>query len=258
MSNQETNTNNSSQKYIVPKYRETAFHCPYCEVLSNQRWFDVGTYDFYYYKEYIHSEKEKIGVKYNYSIHDFISNLCQKYQENHIKDIQISFCDHCKKYSIWFDKKMVCPRLSSAPLPIDEMPENVKILYNEAREILNLSPRGACALLRLSVQHLLKELGEDKENLHQAIKNLVKKRSLPDRIEKALHSVRVIGNEAVHPGEINFEDNPEIANSLFDLINYICEKTVKEDKRVDQIFESLPKNKKKNIEQTNRESTQGI
>ena len=70
---------------------------------------------------------------------------------------------------------MIYPHSSTAPLPIDEMPENVKELFNEARAVLNQSPRGACALLRLAIQYIVKELGEDEKNLNKAIGSLVEK-----------------------------------------------------------------------------------
>ena len=205
----ETNSNSNAkanQKYTTPEYRKTAFHCSHCNVYAHQNWA---------------------------SIHN---------ESNWMKEFSSSFCYHCKKYSIWNNRKMVYPHLSTAPLPVAEMPKLVKKLYKEARAISNQSPRGACALLRLAIQFLVKELGENEEHLNTAIGNLVKK-GLPKRIQQSLDAVRVIGNNAVHPGEIDIKDNPEIANSLFMLVNFISEKMITEDKKVDAIYSSLPKNK---------------
>ena len=95
---------------------------------------------------------------------------------------------------------------------------------------------------------LVKKLGEDENNLNKAIGNLVKK-GLPEKIQKALDSVRVIGNNAVHPGKINIEDKPEIANVLFGLVNFITEKMIRDDQTVDKIFSSLPENAIKKTKQ---------
>ena len=156
-----------------------------------------------------------------------------------IVDSKFAFCDHCKKYSVWVKEKMVYPYFSTAPLPVTEMPESIKEVYNEARSILNQSPRGACALLRLAIQFLVRELEGDKKHLNTAIGNLVKK-GLPGKIQKSLDAVRVIGNNAVHPGVIDIKDNPRIASSLFMLVNFICEKMITEDKKVDAIYNALP------------------
>ena len=41
---------------------------------------------------------------------------------------------------------------------------------------------------------------------------------------KAFDLVRIIGNNAVHPGVINIQDNPAIAYKMFELLNMIVEK----------------------------------
>ncbi len=55
---------------------------------------------------------------------------------------------------------------------------------------------------------------------------------LPEQIQKALDSVRVIGNESVHPGEIDLEDDPETAITLFELLNIVIEFTITQDKKI--------------------------
>jgi hypothetical protein len=59
----------------------------------------------------------------------------------------------------------------------------------------------------------------------------------------ALDSVRVIGNEAVHPGQIDLRDTPEIAMSLFGLVNFIVEKMITEPKEIDAFYGALPATK---------------
>ena len=67
------------------------------------------------------------------------------------------------------------------------------------------------------------------------------------RIQKALDVVRVIGNEAVHPGQIDLDDNTEVANKLFQLVNMISETMISQPKAVDELYESLPEAKRKEI-----------
>lgn len=127
------------------------------------------------------------------------------------------------------------------------MPDSVKLLYDEAALIYNKSPRAACALLRLAVERLCNELGET-GNIDTMIGNLVKK-GLPSIIQKALDAVRVIGNKAVHPGQIAFDvDDKSTAETLMKLLNIITERLISEPKEIDGIFEALPQSAKDAIE----------
>lgn len=53
---------------------------------------------------------------------------------------------------------MIFPSGSNIPMPHTDMPESVKEIYNEAREIASNSPRAAAALLRLALEKLTEEL----------------------------------------------------------------------------------------------------
>jgi len=141
----------------------------------------------------------------------------------------------------------------TAEPPNDDLPDEIKRDYEEARNIANLSPRGAAALLRLAIQKLCEHLGQPGKNLNDDIKALVKS-GLPVEVQQALDSVRVIGNEAVHPGQLAFsEEDSETVNSLFSLVNYITNKMVTEPKKVEKIFNSLPADKREAIEKRDSE-----
>ena len=82
-------------------------------------------------------------------------------------------------------------------------------------------------------------LEESGKNLNEDIGNLVKK-GISSEVQKALDSVRVIGNNAVHPGELDLKDDVRTAISLFRLINYIVDNQISSKKEIDGIFEGLP------------------
>ena len=80
------------------------------------------------------------------------------------------------------------------------------------------------------------------------IASLVKK-GLPVKIQQALDIVRVIGNNAVHPGQINLKDDTETANKLFDLVNLIADVMITQPKHVEEMFNTVvPENQRQAIE----------
>lgn len=167
-------------------------------------------------------------------------------------EIKSCRCQKCGFISYWLEEELIFPLNPNIELPIEEMPEEVKSLYNEARNILSLSPRSSCALLRLALQILCNDLNETDRTskLNNTIPDLLKK-GLSPRIVQMMDIVRVVGNEAVHPGEIVIDDNDKIAYSLFKIINLIVEKLIVEPKEIDQVYDLLPESKKEEIEKRN-------
>jgi Domain of unknown function (DUF4145) len=153
-------------------------------------------------------------------------------------------CGNCYGESIWSgDGRCLDPTLVGGPRPHIDMPEDVKADYEEARRIVGQSPRGACALLRLGVQKLCKYLGEPGKDINTDIAALVKK-GMPQAVQEAMDALRVIGNESVHPGELDLKDDVETASALFGLLNYIVQDQIAEPKQRAAIFNLLPKSKR--------------
>ena len=211
-------------KHIAPTYGQTSFHCPICSVYSEQTWSYNIVGDF--------ETKLPNGQRYNaqYGFPKFAS----------------AKCDHCKNISVWFDSKMVYPLTGNVEMANPDLPADVLADYNEAKDIVNISPRGAAALLRLSLQKLMVHLGEKGKAINDDIANLVK-RGLPVQLQQALDSVRVIGNHAVHPGQIDLKDKPETAFALFSFVNIICDYFITQPKKIAEVFSSLPDKDKQNI-----------
>jgi hypothetical protein len=158
-----------------------------------------------------------------------------------------STCSHCGGMAIWCDEKLIYPIVGPAEMPNPDMPEEIQADYDEANSIANISPRGAAALLRLAIQKLCKHLGKPGKTINEDIAALVAD-GLPPKVQQALDSVRVIGNEAVHPGTIDLRDDPSIVAQLFKLTNFIVQKLITEPKEIDGIYGGLPKHKRKEIE----------
>ncbi|MBB1578956.1 MAG: DUF4145 domain-containing protein [candidate division SR1 bacterium] len=135
-------------------------------------------------------------------------------------------------------------------MPYLDMPDAVKELYNEAREIAGKSPRAAAALLRVALEKLTEELGETTGNLNTRIRNL-QKQGLSEKVIKSLDILRITANEGgSHAGQIDLTgaDNSDVVIKLFKLLNFIVEKTITENNEIDELFDLLPEDKKKGIE----------
>ena len=208
----------SQTPYTPPKYNKSSFNCPFCNAYSNQLWAD------------------------GYGYWDGYTNL---------KTVKFCVCTHCRNFSIWHDGSMIFPDSSQAPLPNPDLPGEIKKDYEEARKIINRSPRGAAALLRLCIQKLCASLGESGKNINNDIASLVKK-GLNPKIQKSLDIVRVIGNEAVHPGTIDLRDNIGVATQLCKIINIIAEAMITQPKMIDNMYDELPEEKIKQIEKRDK------
>jgi hypothetical protein len=162
-------------------------------------------------------------------------------------NFNVSNCYSCSAFTVWVEDKIVYPVSQSVIEPHEMMPATIKGDFEEAGSIVNLSPRGAAALARLCIQKLAIELGESGDNLNNDIAQLVKK-GLEIEVQQALDVVRVIGNNAVHPGTIDLKDDKETALTLLSLVNMIVERRIAGPKKLMTLFAGLPPGALKQIE----------
>lgn len=162
-------------------------------------------------------------------------------------NVHVSSCYNCNKISIWVYDSMLWPAATAAPEPNIDLPVDVRADYDEAGLVLNTSPRSAAALLRQAVQRLCAYLGEKGKNIDADIAALVQK-GLDKRIQQALDVVRVVGNNAVHPGQIDLKDDRATAEKLFGLVNLIADTLISQPKHIEAMFNDLPEGAKQAIE----------
>ena len=175
------------------------------------------------------------------------ANLNQRFP----KSIKYAICKNCNDVTMWYDSQIIFPRDSSIPPPNPDLNEDISSIYNEAALIFQDSPRASAALLRLCVEMLCIQLGEVKGNLFDRIGNLVKQ-GLSKQTKKALEVCRVVGNDAVHPGMIDIDENPDIVFTLFGLINYIAHEMITNPREIEELYSSLPEEKRNSIEQRDK------
>lgn len=218
------------------------FECPHCNVLAQQKWFNSHQFSSVIYQIY-----KKLFLDYRSEIRDYLQESIAKYLTyvriyfpNEINSVipqncSIAVCKSCNLFSVWVDDKIVYPRRVPIDPPNIDLNDEIKSLYTEASNIFLDSPKGAAALLRLVLQKLLIQIGKDGKNINDDIKELVAE-GLSPKIQKALDFIRVVGNNAVHPGEINLDDNSHIAYKLFKIINMISEELITKPKEMDSLF----------------------
>ena len=168
-------------------------------------------------------------------------------QHQNDPDVWVAQCRRCSKFSVWALEALVFPRTSVAPAPNADLSEDVGRDYQEAADILEVSPRGSAALLRVALQKMCRELGESGDNLNDDIARLVK-RGLPARAQQALDVVRVVGNNAVHPGQIDLRDDRDTALALFGLVNLVADVMITQPRDIEQLYGSLPQSTRDAIE----------
>ncbi|WP_236190833.1 DUF4145 domain-containing protein [Pseudomonas paraglycinae] len=214
-------------KFVPPEFKNASFNCPHCHAFAGMSWEMLTIGGF----------RSPIG---------FIAAQCQS----------------CKKRSIWRSKAlekvgdlsslleadMVYPRLVSAAPAHPQMPELIRDDFEEARQVASISPRSAAALLRLCLEKLCQHLTGTTNKIDTQIADLVEK-GLPRKIQQALDTVRVIGNEAVHPGTLDLRDSEKFVYPLFRLINLIIEDQIASPNAINDLFDLLPEEKRKGIEQ---------
>lgn len=255
-----------ASKQVVPALGLNRFTCPHsdCGALAHQTWFKLfadsfGKDEQPFLPDPRSVEQARKAEQIESSILDFFERMLTKevfidMEDNwrnlngRLVNVHVSKCFSCDGLAIWRADELVHPNSDVTIPPAEEMPADVRAIFLEANDILNKSPRGAAALLRLCVQKLMPRLGEKGKNINDDIASLVAK-GLDTRIQKALDVVRVAGNYAVHPGQIDWDDDKTIATQLFGLVNLIVETQIAQKKHIEDLYAAVvPETVKAEIE----------
>ncbi|MGV3526528.1 MAG: DUF4145 domain-containing protein [Candidatus Sericytochromatia bacterium] len=230
--------------YIAPEFQKESFTCPHCNAIAQQDWYSL-----------------------------LIDTFGQRRSE-----LSIAYCavKNCSQYTVWFDKDnendpqaiatdrrskpkrktpiMIFPKSSIFPMPNPDTPEDIKADYMEARGIGIDSPRSSMALLRLCLQKLLKHLDCPHENINKDISYLVTEKGLPRQIQQSMDSIRILGNNAVHPSDPNlsFTYTPGEVDICFRLFNMIVQRMITEPKELDELYAIIPPTAREAIERRDK------
>jgi hypothetical protein len=205
-----------------PAFQAGPFECPFpaCGVYAKVEWTQI------YYFQSVRGVPSHVAVP----------------------DTMVGICDHCHQFSIWINRVMEYPVLRATPPPHPDLPKDILPDYEEARSVFGTSKRSSAALLRLVIQKLCIALGQPGKNLNADIGALVAK-GLPLKIQQSLDIVRVIGNNQVHPAQLDVSDDEPTATRLFELVNVIVENQIASPKRIAALYDKLPETARKGIEE---------
>lgn len=190
------------------------FNCPHCGAITHARWMDL------------------------YSANGGgLTTLPQS-----VKAAQTACCP--RLISIWIlvgdGYVQLYPMQVSVPQPHPDMPTDIAADFQEARVVYRHSPRSSAALLRLCLEKLCTHLlGEKKKSIHEAIGALVAQ-GLPVEVQQALDATKIIGNNAIHVIELDIASNPDLALSLFGLINFIVDNRISQPAKIKALYTQLP------------------
>jgi hypothetical protein len=201
---------------LTPSRSSPNFQCPHCHIFAKQDWASVFYSDGFAEMEVL----ECAG-----------------------RHVMVAHCQACERPSIWLVEEMLYPDASTAPMPAEDMPEEVKADYMEARSVFDKSARSAGGLLRLAFDKLFPHLGVTKSDPNSAIAELVKKGLVLGDQQKALDVMRIFANQSAHNGFVKLEDQPATVAFLFDLLNQIVEQMITRPKQLDAMFKLIPQDK---------------
>jgi len=187
-----------------------------------------------------------------------------------IKMLIAHLCPNCGREIIWMkcserttigdfsigEKEDYCllyPK-SKITLISDDVPEKYSKTYQEASDILEISPRASAALSRRCLQQLIREQEAiEKKTLFEEIQFLISRNKLPEYLNNELDSIREIGNFAAHPikdqntGEIIEVESGEAEwtlETLKKLLQFYFIDSVKSKKRILDLEEKIKRSKK--------------
>jgi hypothetical protein len=260
-------------KHVPPAIHLKAFNCPRCGALADQHWYkgcvdtlgkDGPTPTIFrldkvkeleksgdFANDLSTSEREKLFAKWR-SRSDGNLRLEELSQSDSyrlvVQNLHISRCFSCNEISLWKYDSLLFPSAAAEFEANEDLAKDIRDDFDEAQAVLNFSPRSAAALLRLCIQKICLQLELPGKNINEDIATLVS-RGLRPEIQRALDIVRVVGNEAVHPGTIDLRDNRETASKLFGLVNRIASDMITHPKEIAAMYETLPVEKLRAIEQ---------
>jgi hypothetical protein len=220
---------------IEPRLGAESFSCPHCNAVANQDWYSL------FLKpenadEVLVLTPETVNVRTEgknqwndiKEIDEFgerlktneVTYVYQKHSQSlkvKMANLHLSSCHSCNGFALWVGERL------AFPMNVDKTPALVEEDVEEAAAILNKSPRGATALMRVCVQKLMPLLKLDGKNLDDSMSSLVRK-GLEVEIQQAMEVLQVLGNDPGQPTSLDTQEDKEMALRFVDSLKAILER----------------------------------
>lgn len=216
----------------APAYLRRKFTCPHCGAFAQQEWARCSA---------VSSDSDI----------EFSPGLA------------VATCMACQERSVWrlvppsdgmpgYSGVMIYPAARrGGPPRHPDMPEKVAEFYDEASEVVPISPRAAAALLRLALEALLKDSYSNEGSLSKMIGAAVRD-GLPAEVQQSMDYVRFRGNSAAH--ELHTGDDKHVATVLFEITNVIVDRLIAQPKKISSLYASLPENFREHVDKRDGKS----
>jgi hypothetical protein len=222
---------------VEPQLGAESFSCPHCNAVAHQDWYslflkpenaaEVGvlTPEAVTVSTLRQGEAQRDNIK---EIEQFIerlkkTQLTYEYQKHphplkvKMANLHISNCHNCNGFSLWVSGLLVYPT------KLDKTPELVDEDVEEAAVVLNKSPRGATALMRVCIQKLVPLLEENGKELNQRVSSLVRK-GLEMEIQQAMDVLEVLRSDSAQLNPLESQADRETALRFLDSLKEVLER----------------------------------
>lgn len=269
--------------YVKPKYNTLEFTCCKCnkfclhesisfEISTSTKVWSSHNHDLFdYQNKYIWENKDSIVVDGKKPL---IKNTIQKTYDA-LYDQSISnllvvtrICSKCGNRCYWeiitkykprikekdsrnlddyeTEEKIIYPNIPLIDIdPNEDLTNEQKQLFNEAKDIFDKSPKAAGALLRCVIERILRDKFQGKLGqslLGKILNDEEVKKELGGELIEMCNACKLIGNDAAHSSLIIYEDeSKQEVELLFELINAIAEELLSKPRKRQEMLDKSKK-----------------
>ena len=229
---------------VEPQLGAESFSCPHCNAVAHHDWFSLflkpenATDVVVLIPEnvtvsmLVQGESEGDDTK---EADQFVERLrkneltyvYQKHSQSikvKMANLHVSGCPSCNGFALWVGGRLVFP------YNVERTRHLVEQDFEDAAAILNQSPRGATALMRVCIQKFVPLLKQDGHYLNDYISSLVRK-ALELEIRQSMEVLQVLRNDPGQPSNLETQEDKEMALRFVDSLKAILERRMLQNRR---------------------------
>ena len=150
------------------------------------------------------------------------------------------------EYDYETEEKIIYRNISLIDIdPNEDLTNEQKQLFNEAKDIFDISPKAAGALLRCVIERILRDKFQGKLGqslLGKILNDEEVKKELGGELIEMCNACKLIGNDAAHSSLMIYEDeSKQEIELLFELINAIAEELLSKPRKRQEMLDKSKK-----------------